>query len=114
MKTVNVKSLIVLFVVMAIGLAACGGNDETADSGSTGGDCGELTPVTIQLQWVTQSQFAGYYAAKAKGFYRDAELVPREIILSHPPVEEEHMEENTRPMCEGRSSSRHIRAIARA
>lgn len=25
--------------------------------------------VQLQLKWVTQAQFAGYYAAKAKGFY---------------------------------------------
>src|SRR2546428_5054825 len=25
--------------------------------------------VTLQLKWVTQAQFAGYYAAKARGFY---------------------------------------------
>ena len=31
-------------------------------------------PVTIQLKWVTQAQFAGYYVAKAKGFYKDAGL----------------------------------------
>src|SRR5579872_7155424 len=30
--------------------------------------------VTIQLKWVTQAQFAGYYVAKAKGFYKDADL----------------------------------------
>src|SRR6478752_2290885 len=29
-------------------------------------------PVTIQLKWVTQAQFAGYYVAKDKGFYKDA------------------------------------------
>jgi NitT/TauT family transport system substrate-binding protein len=29
----------------------------------------KLTKVTLQLKWVTQAQFAGYYAAKAKGFY---------------------------------------------
>jgi NitT/TauT family transport system substrate-binding protein len=34
----------------------------------------ELTKVTIQLKWVTQSQFAGYYAAKAKGYYKAAGL----------------------------------------
>jgi NitT/TauT family transport system substrate-binding protein len=34
----------------------------------------KLTKVTIQLKWVTQSQFAGYYAAKAKGYYEDAGL----------------------------------------
>ncbi len=30
--------------------------------------------VTIQLKWVTQAQFAGYYVAKAKGIYKDAGL----------------------------------------
>jgi NitT/TauT family transport system substrate-binding protein len=30
--------------------------------------------VTIQLKWVTQAQFAGYYVAAAKGFYKDAGL----------------------------------------
>jgi len=29
----------------------------------------QLTKVTLQLKWVTQAQFAGYYAAKAKGYY---------------------------------------------
>ena len=32
------------------------------------------TKVTLQLKWVTQAQFAGYYAAKAKGFYSQAGL----------------------------------------
>lgn len=30
--------------------------------------------VKLQLKWVTQAQFAGYYAAAAKGFYKDAGL----------------------------------------
>src|SRR5580692_11205184 len=30
--------------------------------------------VTLQLKWVTQAQFAGYYAAKDKGFYKDEGL----------------------------------------
>src|SRR4029077_20958806 len=30
--------------------------------------------VTLQLKWVTQAQFAGYYVAKDKGFYRQAGL----------------------------------------
>lgn len=34
----------------------------------------ELAPVTIQLQWVTQAQFAGYYAAQALGFYEEEGL----------------------------------------
>jgi signal transduction histidine kinase len=31
---------------------------------------GTLTKVTLQLKWAHQFQFAGYYAARAKGFYR--------------------------------------------
>jgi NitT/TauT family transport system substrate-binding protein len=30
--------------------------------------------VTLQLKWVTQAQFAGYYAAKAKGLYQAEKL----------------------------------------
>lgn len=29
-------------------------------------------PVSLQLQWVTQAQFAGYYVALDKGWYREA------------------------------------------
>jgi NitT/TauT family transport system substrate-binding protein len=41
----------------------------TASSGST-----KLDKVTLQLKWVTQAQFAGYYAAAAQGYYKDAGL----------------------------------------
>ena len=34
----------------------------------------ELTPVSLQLQWFTQAQFAGYYAARDLGFYNDVGL----------------------------------------
>jgi NitT/TauT family transport system substrate-binding protein len=30
--------------------------------------------VTLQLKWVTQAQFAGYYVAKDKGFYKEEKL----------------------------------------
>ena len=30
--------------------------------------------VTLQLKWVTQAQFAGYYVAQAKGYYKAAVL----------------------------------------
>jgi NitT/TauT family transport system substrate-binding protein len=52
-------------VVLATGLA-CG---VTLASGANAAD-----KVTIQLKWVTQAQFAGYYVAKAKGYYKDADL----------------------------------------
>jgi NitT/TauT family transport system substrate-binding protein len=34
----------------------------------------KLTHVTLQLKWVTQAQFAGYYAAVEKGYYKKAGL----------------------------------------
>ncbi len=30
--------------------------------------------VTVQMKWVPQAQFAGYYVAQAKGFYKEADL----------------------------------------
>lgn len=48
-------------------LGACGGKDEPA-SGT-----GE-TSVKLQLKWVPQAQFAGYYVAQEKGYYKDEGL----------------------------------------
>lgn len=62
-------------------LAACssssggdgGGKSGGGSSSGTGGG-GKLTDVTLQLQWVTQAQFAGYIAAFGKGFYKQQGL----------------------------------------
>ena len=35
---------------------------------------GHANDVTLQLQWVTQSQFAGYYVALDQGFYEEEDL----------------------------------------
>ena len=35
-------------------------------------DCATPDKVTLQLKWVTQAQFAGYYAAQDLGHYKDA------------------------------------------
>ncbi len=42
-----------------------------AEESAMATECTELTPVTLQLQWVVQAQFGGYYAAKDKGFYEN-------------------------------------------
>lgn len=42
-----------------------------------------LQPMTLQLKWTHAFQFAGYYAAKEKGFYQEAGLAVR--ILEAPP-----------------------------
>jgi NitT/TauT family transport system substrate-binding protein len=52
----------------------------------------QLTKVTFQSKWVVQAQFAGYYAALAKGFYKQAgldvtiraggpDIVPEQVVL---------------------------------
>lgn len=56
-------------------LTACSsGGEEEADAGATEGAAEDLTPVTLQLQWLTQAQFAGYYAAVDQGYYADEGL----------------------------------------
>ncbi len=34
----------------------------------------ELTPIKLQLQWLPQGQFAGYFAAQEQGFFEEAGL----------------------------------------
>jgi NitT/TauT family transport system substrate-binding protein len=58
--------LVATFVAATLGLAACGGDDDEG---------GEATDqVTLQLKWVTQAQFAGYYAALDQGYYEEEGL----------------------------------------
>ncbi|MEM8620331.1 MAG: ABC transporter substrate-binding protein [Actinomycetota bacterium] len=48
--------------------------DEAADDAVDGGSdaaCETIDSVSLQLQWFTQAQFAGYYAAQEQGFYED-------------------------------------------
>lgn len=42
--------------------------------GATFGAAEAAETVTLQLKWVTQAQFAGYYVAKDKGFYEEEGL----------------------------------------
>ena len=50
------------------------------------------TKVSVQLKWVTQAQFAGFYAAQEKGYYKAAgldvdikvggpDIVPEQVVL---------------------------------
>lgn len=64
-----------LLATGSIGLAAAlvlSGCSGSADG--SGGDGEELTPVTLQLQWLAQAQFAGYYAALEEGFFEEEGL----------------------------------------
>ncbi len=62
-----------LAAAMAVGLAGTAQADGHANS------------VKLQLQWVTQSQFAGYYVALDKGFYKD-EGLDVEILSGGPDI----------------------------
>ena len=42
--------------------------------GLWGGMAQAADDLTLQLKWVTQAQFAGYYVAKDKGFYEEEGL----------------------------------------
>ena len=50
------------FLLLTLALAGIAGTADAADK------------VTVQLKWLPQAQFAGYYVAQAKGFYKDAGL----------------------------------------
>jgi NitT/TauT family transport system substrate-binding protein len=58
------RYLLIGVAVVVLGGAAAGSLGVGSSSGSAKKD-----KVTLQLKWVTQAQFAGYYAAKAKGYY---------------------------------------------
>ncbi len=79
-----------LFAVFALVLAACA-TDSDGDGGD--GDCAETDSVRLQLQWVAQSQFAGYFVANDLGFYADecleveilegaVEIVPQTVLAT--------------------------------
>jgi NitT/TauT family transport system substrate-binding protein len=88
--------LAALVAAALLALAACGGDDDDGDAaGDTGAGAeepAELQPVTLQLKWVTQAQFAGYYAALEQGYYEDEgldvtikpggpDIVPEQVVL---------------------------------
>jgi NitT/TauT family transport system substrate-binding protein len=85
--------LAALLVAATFALAGCGGDDdEGAAAGETTAQAAEKDSVTLQLKWVTQAQFAGYYAALEQGFYEDEgldvtirpggpDIVPEQVVL---------------------------------
>ena len=73
-------TVLLAFAMMAVAIVPASAQDD-------------LTPVSLQLQWVAQSQFAGYYAAVAEGFYEEegldvtilegaVEIVPQQVVAS--------------------------------
>ena len=98
----RMKGQLALGAVLALVAAACGpggtgstapttgpatGAPATTAPGSAAPASEAPAPATIklQLQWVTQAQFAGYYAAADQGYYDEAGL-DVEIIIGGPQV----------------------------
>ena len=85
--------LVALLALVALVAAGCGGGEKSSGGGNEGGNKPAKTEkVTLQLKWVTQAQFAGYYAAKAQGFYKDEgldvnikvggpDITPEQVVL---------------------------------
>jgi NitT/TauT family transport system substrate-binding protein len=94
-------------VALTLVAAACGDDDDStaattaapaATSGTTAGSavtsgapgvtaaaCDQLDSVKLQLQWVIQAQFGGYFAAKDEGYYK-ANCLDVTIVESAPDV----------------------------
>ena len=72
MFKISIKKIIYLFLIIL----------------STNALSQELKKVTLQLSWFDQFQFAGYYMAKEKGFYKqqglDVEIIPFEFGIDVP------------------------------
>ena len=62
MKTSHKVILLILSAVFLVVLVSCANQPEIPSENTP-------EPVTLQLPWVTQAQFAGYYVALDKGWY---------------------------------------------
>jgi NitT/TauT family transport system substrate-binding protein len=91
-----------LALLSAVVLAACGSPATTAaptaapaatEAPAPTAAPAAMIPIKLQLQWVVQSQFAGYFAAVDQGFYKDegldvtilegaVDIVPQQVLAS--------------------------------
>ena len=75
MKKSSIKLAVAGLAALSLVVAACGSSDEAATETTAAAaateECVTPTPVKLQLQWFTQAQFAGYYAALENGYYAD-------------------------------------------
>ena len=63
---------VLLIAATAVVAAACSSAEDTTTTAAVAPV--EMTDVAVQMQWVPQTQFAGYYAAEAEGFYEELGL----------------------------------------
>jgi NitT/TauT family transport system substrate-binding protein len=83
------RRVLALLLVLAA-VAALAGSARKASAAPQGA---KLTNVTLQLKWVPQAQFAGYYAASLLGYYKAAglnvtlknggpDIIPEQVVAS--------------------------------
>lgn len=65
--------LFAIAATTALALTGCAPG-QTTPAGTSSGSSGALTPVSIQLQWYKQAQFAGYIEAAKQGYFEDEGL----------------------------------------
>jgi NitT/TauT family transport system substrate-binding protein len=82
--------LAALVLLVSVLVAGCGGGSKSSEGGGDNESGGAKKKVTLQLKWVTQAQFAGYYAAKAKGYY-DEEGLDVNIKVGGPSITPEQV-----------------------
>ncbi|MBG6053658.1 NitT/TauT family transport system substrate-binding protein [Salinibacterium sp. CAN_S4] len=66
--------------ISALALSACTAPAE--DTGSGSGDFEPITDISLQLQWLPQAQFAGYYVALDQGYFEEEGFDNVDIIPS--------------------------------
>lgn len=66
--------------ISALALSACSAPAE--NTGSASGDFEPITDISLQLQWLPQAQFAGYYVALDKGYFKEEGFDNVDIIPS--------------------------------
>ncbi|GAB2710867.1 NitT/TauT family transport system substrate-binding protein [Microbacterium marinum] len=65
----------------ALALSACAGTTSTTPAGSDD-DFEPLTEISLQLQWLPQAQFAGYYVAQEMGYFEEEGFDSVDIVPS--------------------------------
>src|SRR5688500_7509257 len=89
--------LLLVLAMLAACVAPAAAPAEPAAPAAEGGEqaagteCAAMDAVTLQLKWVAQAQFAGYYAAAGEGYYEDEcldvtlnpggpDIVPEQVV----------------------------------
>ncbi|WEJ62317.1 transporter substrate-binding domain-containing diguanylate cyclase [Thiomicrorhabdus lithotrophica] len=86
-QTIKLILLSLISSWLLFSLPSYANTENTSSASSTKTEITNLEPVSLQLKWLHQFQFAGYYAAKIKGFYQDEGLdvtiKPREVFVNN-------------------------------